>query len=329
MCPEDDGFRLALDADVGYIVARGFSAAIEPRRVPALAEMAKALTHQQFKPYGEAVEEVLGWAINRAAHPLLLSLRRAKNRKDIIRGLELLFGLPEGSSSGIEDRMNTAGPFLGYPKGYDQFRHARHNKRFVRDIIQAEVTSQLVVLGEEAEFSYAGTLVVTPPTKQLDRPRVQPLSRIIHRPVDIQPPSPRKPLDASGYARVFYQEIERLYARGLTYAEAYAPNLAQLAHRALDTDGIENSSSVGELRAFLVWLMDQVEDPDFKQATLELFGLSAEPGDTWIQRLDLAAPHLGYATGEAIPNSDPEKAILFGLTRKLTEIAMALDLDDS
>jgi hypothetical protein len=156
-----DSLQEQLQLDVHALYKEGFSPDIEPRRIPALAELAKALS-PKAKSYGQAAEAGLKQAIYRAGDQLLPVFHKV-DRPRILNGLEKLLGLFDDSPGPLRERANIAGPMLGFPNGYEGLRGAKLNgvKRY--DLAITHIVSQLLTLSAEIGFVYTEVFVPTQP----------------------------------------------------------------------------------------------------------------------------------------------------------------------
>jgi hypothetical protein len=158
----------ALAKDVLSLRRTGYRPTLEPRTLPALAELSRALSKETEATYAVAVSSALGLAISRSAASLTAVFPVV--RREIIEGLIKLFGLSSESPRRVQDRYNQAGPHLGSPDGYEQLRHADTAGTRRLAAAMGQIAAELSLLAEEADFAYRRLLF---PTTALLRTNIQ------------------------------------------------------------------------------------------------------------------------------------------------------------
>lgn len=160
----------ALATDVESLRGTGYFSDLEPRGIPALAELSRALSSTGGESYADAVASAMKLAISRSA--AMQTAIFPVVRRELIDGLTELFGLNNAYQQGLKARYDRAGPRLGSPGGYEQLRHAE--TRGTRRIVAAakSIVTELCRLAEETEFVYARVLFpsASPPGVNLPSP---------------------------------------------------------------------------------------------------------------------------------------------------------------
>lgn len=145
-------FREAIDRDVTFVYSEGLLTEIEPRRLPALAELAE-FVYPRAGTTAEAIAELLNEAVGYAAGCLTLVFKNSTH-SEIVEGLTTLFGLGMDDPTGLEARRDLAGPSLGHPNN-NKLRQAKHQRERKTDWVCREMASQLDLLAERLGFAYS------------------------------------------------------------------------------------------------------------------------------------------------------------------------------
>jgi hypothetical protein len=141
---ETQTLRPALTGDIEKIYKDGFPRLIEPQTIPALAELAEALSTTQNDGKDDYCRETVEALLRQAVGGL-----RPIDRP----GVSELLGLDLPDKLGVGARRDRAAECFGKPTG-DSLRNAQKGK-FVSDLLD-ELVGQLVALGETAGFKYEG-----------------------------------------------------------------------------------------------------------------------------------------------------------------------------
>jgi hypothetical protein len=120
--------------------------------IPALAELAEDL-HPGLR-CRNAVVKTLSKSIGGASSRLVPVFRRSRKRKEVIKGLVALFGLPASSPCNLTDRRDLAGPPLGYPGGNEGLRHGEYQEQRVEDLVVADMHTELLGIADRFGFTF-------------------------------------------------------------------------------------------------------------------------------------------------------------------------------
>jgi hypothetical protein len=352
----DNSFQYELHADVLRLHKDGLNPDIEPRRIPALAELAKALSPAS-ESHGRAVEVVLKQAIDRAGDDLLPVFPRVKGRPELLDGLKRLWGLFPNSPLQLEKRGDLAGPPLGYPNGYQGLKGVA-TKGVKRWKLAAEqIAAQLFAMAEEAEFEYRR--VFGAPAPQIAEPAISVEEKEVQLPafsaqldqlLDVSRSEQKwvaqQRLEVQGLYGVIYYELGKLPKRELTiYGPSDTSTLTKLARHAYEhDDGIpfglfirgtrrshtrisekiskaEEPDAAELLDGFLTWIVELVSLSDMRQGFRVLLAIGPCRTMSPKARADVRDEYFGFRAADRASRLRTEDELLKLMAAQILKVA--------
>lgn len=317
--PED--FYPLLTRDCLFLRERGFHAEIDPKTVPAIAELAVALTPDAETPVS-ALETTLRNGIARLEGWLIESLDRPGEK--LIEGTEGLFGLIASLGRKQYVRRDFAAKrLLGAGKDNHNLRRKVIGEQSFEKLVASTLAWQLTLMAHENDVSYTGRFAIDrSPPAIIELPSRLPSMRLVV--IDPNQQSftfaQRRALDILGYC--IYKELFALCTDGLGVP---APTLMALSDIAPPGDGIEESDTYShdeyQLRRVLLWAVALITDNDYRRGTTILLGLNDDQRMTLGQRRHRAAPLLGTQNGLILGKSGRDTVFLHESIQILIESA--------
>lgn len=154
---------VALAYEVAYVYETRFPARVDPQHFPALTELAEAVFDASNPT--EAVEALLRRCFPMMVPKLEPHFRRSRvGNRDLVEGLEELFGLTTDPDQGLEARRDRGGPHLGYPNGKEGVRKAYRmvggNEVKLEKLLRNALTDQLIAVAAARDFHYKAKYAV-------------------------------------------------------------------------------------------------------------------------------------------------------------------------
>jgi hypothetical protein len=141
--------RMALVVDVDKLYKEGFPRLIEPQTIPALAELAEALSTTQNDGKDDYCRETVEALLRQAVGGL-----RPADRP----GVSELLGLDLPDKLGLVARRDRAAEYFGKPSG-EALRKAKEGDSLLTDARLDELVGQIAVLAKAVSFNYEGRFV--------------------------------------------------------------------------------------------------------------------------------------------------------------------------
>jgi hypothetical protein len=320
MSPRTDALREALQADVATLYEHGLDPAVGSATIRTVAALANALG----QPAGEGgdsyqlVKDLLYRVIGEIAERVAkLPKRKHVTPKQAADGLHEVFGIGKsGYHEGKIDRAERGGQSWGY--AHEVFRRAeRDGSEILEELIFEELVNQLVTLAEDHGFTYSGPLQPSVEAKTL---------------LEIIEGKPRLvngewALKASTLGRAIFEEVQTLCHKGFQTAareKKSIKNLAALAERAAQGKR-DRSNFAQNLEAVLLWIVDQIAEPDHRNGVTEFLGLGEKRGLSLKERRERAALSFGYEDGRRFVNDGRESRIIHFIRDRFIMLAGEMD----
>jgi hypothetical protein len=292
MTQGSDLIRDVLADDVTYIYKHGFHPKIGATAVPALAELAEALSKDNDDGQDDYYRQVVEAVLRRAIHCL---------PREVRAGVSDLLGVDEPDTQRVGVRLNSAAEQLGFKSGESLRKSPRP------EALLDELVEQLLALASEAEFAYTARFTLSPAPKSNSTDTL-----------DSSELAAAQPL-----SHPLLLEVRQLCREGFDKAQeqAFLPTLNRLADLVIPGMG-----STGEkLEVLLRRAVNEVEDdPARRKGITELLGLGSPRGLSFEQRRNRAAPDLGYETSTNPERYRPkeESGIILNLRERLLVLAV-------
>jgi hypothetical protein len=292
--------KAVLASDVTHIYKTGFHPKIGAASIPALAELAEALstTSNDGKDdyCRQVVEALLRLAIDRLP---------VEKRDGVIE----LLGINEPDRLGIGVRLENAAKHLGYKNG-ESLRKARREGRYVPEVLLEDVVDRLLALATDAGFSYTGRF-----TSGLTSQNAG-VRRIIRHTL-----AHTKNITATQLSNALSLQLRDLCTEGFQSAhdQALVLTLNELAESIIDGVG----STTEKTEVLLSWAIHEVENNDQRrEGVTDLFDLGRVRGLKLPQRRERADPNLHDQHSRLRPRYQDETEIIKTIKERLVALAV-------
>lgn len=289
-----DLLKDALVSDVGRIYKQGFHAMIEAASIPALAELAEALSPTRADGKADYYRQVIEALLRRAIDRLPSEVRA---------GSADLLGINEPNKQRIGVRRNSAAANLGFESG-DSLRQSKRAGRKVIDLLLEGVVDQLLVLASDAGFAYTARFTLSAAHRGAAHVSVS-------QELDTSELEAAQPL-----SRMLLRELQDLFTMGFDQMQekSLMPTVDLLA------DTVITSTGTTAERAEVLLMRTIVEaenDPTRREGIVELIGLGRLRNLELRQRRNRAAPHLGYYDSTHLNRNLDEVEIIVAVKKSL------------
>jgi hypothetical protein len=290
MSPGQDLFKAVLAGDLTHILKNGLHPKIAPGAIPAIAELAEALSPSkndgQDDYYRQAVEALLRRAIGQLP-------------PEVRDGVVDLLGLNDGERR-VGVRMDQAAEHLGFKNG-DSLRHSRKPAELLGALVD-----QLLEFAEGGGFPYAARFIL--PAAELGRS------------LDSAELAATRP-----FALDLLRELRGLFTQGFEASQekSVTPLLNRLAEALIDGTG----STAEKTEILLRSGIHLIESDTRRRVGIEdVFGIGYTRDVELEHRRDRAAPNLGMPRAGMLRRNQLETPLVVDLKNALLPLVIQAGL---